>query len=97
MAEYDPGPHATIIDFDGLQTEREFYSPSYENTEDQLSHIPDFRNVLLWSPDIKIAPGASKEINFYTSDLPGKYAIQIQGISRAGSVLNKMITFEVKK
>ncbi|MEO8766298.1 MAG: hypothetical protein ABI416_18505 [Ginsengibacter sp.] len=85
MAGYDPGRHAMLVDYDGMQPEREFYSPAY-NTEDQLSsHIPDFRNVLLWSPHIKIAPGASKEINFFTSDMPGKYIVQVQGISGSGA------------
>ncbi|MEP6595793.1 MAG: hypothetical protein ABJA71_07590 [Ginsengibacter sp.] len=96
MAGYEP-TNATIIDYDGLQLEREFYTPVYTNIDQESSHIPDFRNVLLWSPNIKIAGGESREINFYTSDLPGKYAVQIQGITKEGLCGNKVITFEVKK
>lgn len=84
MAGYDPGAHATIIDYEGLQPEREFYTPVYTTEDQQSSHIPDFRNVLLWSPHIKIAGGSSKEINFFTSDIPGKYMVLIQGISGSG-------------
>ena len=72
MADYETGAHATIIDYDGLQLEREFYTPVYTNEDQQSSHLPDFRNVLLWSPNIKIAAGGSKEINFFTSDIQGK-------------------------
>ncbi len=97
MAGYDPGPHATIIDYDGLQAEREFYSPAYTNENLLSSHIPDFRNVLLWDPAIKIPMGATNQISFYTSDLPGKYAVQVQGITKNGLCGNKVFIFEVKK
>lgn len=96
MADYDPGSHATIIDYDGLQLEREFYSPAYATEEQQSSHIPDFRNVLLWSPHIKIPSGASKEINFYTSDVPGEYIVFIQGISKSGLSGFATATFTVE-
>ena len=97
MADYDPGIHAIRIDYDGLQLERQFYSPVYMKDDQESSHLPDFRNVLLWSPNIKIAGGGSKEINFYTSDFPGKYAVQVQGITKNGLCGNKVFTFEVKK
>ena len=96
MADYEPA-NATIIDYDGLQAQREFYSPVYENDEQRLSHMPDFRNVLLWSPHITIAPGQSKEINFYSSDIPGKYIIVIQGITKNGRCGKSAFSFEVKK
>ncbi|MEO6454628.1 MAG: hypothetical protein ABIN97_11165, partial [Ginsengibacter sp.] len=97
MADYDPGPHAAIIDYDGLQLEREFYTPVYSNENQQQSHLPDFRNVLLWSPNIKIATGESHTINFYTSDVPGKYAVHVQGITKNGLCGNKILLFEVNK
>jgi hypothetical protein len=49
------------------------------------SRKPDYRNVLYWSPDIKTKTG-KKHISFYTSDLPGKYVVLIQGISDTGIV-----------
>lgn len=84
MAGYDVGSHALVIDYNGLQQEREFYSPVYNNEAQIANHLPDFRNVLLWSPNIKVAAGADQEVQFFTSDLPGKYMIYIQGISRSG-------------
>jgi hypothetical protein len=95
MADYEIGAHATVIDYDGLQLEREFYSPAYTTEDQQSSHIPDFRNVLLWSPHIKIAGGSSKEINFFTSDLPGKYIVLIQGITGSGLAGSATTTFTV--
>jgi hypothetical protein len=97
LADYDLGPHAVTIDYEGLQAEREFYSPVYDTQERQESHFPDFRNVLLWAPHIKMAVGSSKEITFYTSDLPGKYFVEIQGLSDAGLCGSQQFTIEVKK
>ena len=37
---------AIIMDYEGLQIKREFYSPDYENKA--ASTLPDFRNVLYW-------------------------------------------------
>jgi hypothetical protein len=97
MAGYEPGEHTTIIDYNGLQKERGFYAPVYENDEEVSNHLPDFRNVLLWNPHIKIPGRSSKEINFYTSDLPGKYIIEIQGISKYGECISGFLAVEVKK
>ncbi|MEO6329505.1 MAG: hypothetical protein ABIO55_11250 [Ginsengibacter sp.] len=97
MAGYDQGLHAAIIDYDGLQLKREFYTPVYTDENQRSSHLPDFRNVLLWSPNIKIAPGESKTINFYTSDVTGKYAVHVQGITKNGLCGSKVLFFEVNK
>lgn len=95
MADYEPD--GAIIDYDGLLNEREFYSPVYNSETQRQSHIPDFRNVLQWLPKIIIEPGKSKDIHFYTSDVGGKYAIVIQGLSRNGLCGNTIFFFEVKK
>jgi hypothetical protein len=97
MAGYEVSPHATIINFEGLQQEREFYSPEYATEEDQSSHIPDFRNVLFWKPNIRLAPGGSVSLNFYTSDIPGKYGIRVEGLSKNGHPGNTFATFEVTR
>ncbi len=97
MAGYDPGSQATVVDYEGLQPEREFYTPVY-NTEEQLSsHLPDFRNVLLWSPHIKVASGTSKQMSFFTSDISGKYIVVTQGISHSGIAGSAIATFTVSR
>ena len=97
LGNYELDPHAIVLDYEGLQLEREFYAPVYNNEDQLLSHIPDFRNVLLWSPDIKMPVNGKQEINFYTSDLTGKYAAVIQGVSTNGLCGSNLIFFEVKK
>ena len=94
-AEIDP--HATIIDYEGLQLQRDFYSPVYETNEQLDSHLPDFRNLLYWSPKIITGATGKTQAVFYSSDVSGKYAIVIQGISEDGTAGSKVVFFEVKK
>jgi hypothetical protein len=95
MADYELDPSAVIMDYEGLQLKREFYAPEYNN--DKSSSIPDFRNVLYWNPNIKLFNNKEQTLSFYTSDLPGKYAVVIQGISSTGFSGSTINTFEVKE
>ena len=85
LENYELDPNSLVVEYDGLQLQREFYSPQYETNEQLLSRKPDYRNVLYWSPDVKIKNGKA-DISFYTSDIPGKYVVLIQGISNDGHV-----------
>ena len=94
--DIDIDPRAVVIDYEGLQEKREFYSPTYE-TEVQLnSHLPDFRNVLYWNPNLSLKGNEAKQLSFFASDLPGKYVVSLQGAGSHGLV-NAMTTFEVIK
>lgn len=83
LESYQLDPNSLVVEYDGLQLEREFYSPQYETPDDASSRIPDYRNVLYWAPDIKTKSGR-QAISFYTSDIPGKYFVLVQGISDTG-------------
>ncbi|MBA2304758.1 MAG: hypothetical protein H0W08_19285 [Acidobacteria bacterium] len=67
-------PNTLVLEYRGLQLQREFYSPIYQTAEQQKSHLPDFRTVLNWVPDVKTTLQNKQPISFYTSDLPGKYS-----------------------
>ena len=89
--QFDPG---TIeLSYDGLQLEREFYSPQYTTAEEKQSRLPDYRNVLYWSPEIKTKQ--STQLSFYTSDVKGKYVVVLQGIGASGKPGYTTIGFEV--
>jgi len=88
----DLDPHAVVIDYEGLQLRREFYSPVYDTETQATSRIPDFRNVLYWSPSVNtMAP-----VSFYTSDQPGKYVGVVQGITAKGEAGVQYFTFDVR-
>ncbi len=84
-----------IIQFDGLQREREFYSPVYKGAPESEKHLPDLRNVLYWSPDIKTGANGNTSLNFYTSELTGKFACVVQGIAADGTAGSNVIILNV--
>jgi hypothetical protein len=90
-------PHALVLDYEGMQLQREFYSPQYETADQINSRLPDFRNVLYWSPNVPIDAQGKGQVSFYTADQPGKYIGIIQGITSKGIPGSKYFTFEVTK
>lgn len=88
-------PQVLVLNYESLQLQREFYSPVYESAEQRSSHFPDFRNVLQWMPDIMLKSG-SISTSFYTSDLPGRYAVVVEGLSSSGIPGVATAFFEVK-
>jgi hypothetical protein len=97
LEELKLDPKAMVIDYDGLQLKREFYSPAYDNDQQLASRIPDFRNLLYWSPDVQTDKTGHANINFYTSDLKGKYVAVLQGMDDAGNAGSYYFTFDVTK
>jgi len=85
-----------VLEYEGMQYQREFYSPVYE-TQDQISsRLPDFRNVLFWSPDVHTNAQGKAQINFFSSDLKGKYIAVLQGLNVDGRAGERSVLFEVQ-
>jgi len=93
---YELDPHAVVIDYEGLQLQREFYSPGYETMKQVSGHLPDFRNLLYWAPDILAGKEGTRQLSFYTSDITGKYAIVVQGLTKEGVAGSAVTFFEVQ-
>lgn len=96
LAGFPLDSSAYIMEYEGLQAQREFYSPIYETTDQQKSRIADLRNVLFWDPDILTDSHGSQSLSFYTSDLPGRYAVIVQGITADGQVGKGVALFSVQ-
>ena len=96
MEGYELDPRATLIDYKGLQIQREFIAPVYENQAQIDSRSPDFRHLLHWSPNINTSSKGKINTSFYTSDVPGNYAIVIQGITKEGQPIYQEKIFTVK-
>ncbi len=97
LPDFQLDSRATIMDYEGLQLKREFYSPAYENTEQASNRLPDFRNVLYWSPDIKINSSGKRTISFYTSDQENNYTIILQGLNASGKAGSASLNIQVKR
>ncbi len=90
-------PRSLLLEYEGLQLEREFYAPAYATPEQLQSRLPDFRNLLHWVPDVKTKADGKGNVAFYTSDQAGKYLVVVQGITEKGLAGSKTFTFEVKQ
>jgi len=97
LAGVEVDPHAVVMDYEGVQLQRVFYSPVYDTDAQVASHMPDFRNLLYWAPTIKTNTNGKTQVTFYTSDEEGKYVAVIQGITADGESGSQSFTFDVKK
>jgi hypothetical protein len=96
LAGYELDPKVMIMPYEGVQAQREFYAPKYDNGN-ASSRIPDFRNLLHWSPNVVTDKNGKAQVEFYTSDQTGEYQVVIQGITPAGVSGSKTLNFEVGK
>ncbi len=96
VAALEINPNAVVLDYEGMQLQREFYSPSYDNADKKNSRLPDFRNLLFWSPSTLINDKGMAKLAFYTADQTGTYIGVINGISKTGIPGNGVFRFEVK-
>jgi hypothetical protein len=96
MAGLQMNSRALILEYEGLQLQREFYSPRYDIAIPGSKRLPDFRNVLAWEPDIVIGKSGEAQINFYSSDRKGKYMGIVEGINQNGQAGSTRFFFEVQ-
>ncbi|HZX59740.1 MAG TPA: hypothetical protein VFE54_13480, partial [Mucilaginibacter sp.] len=96
-ANFEIDPNTVVLDYEGLQQERKFYSPVYDSNVRINSTIPDFRTALYWDPNVNTSHSGKVDLNFYTGDKQGKYIGIIEGIAGNGETGSEMFYFEVKK
>lgn len=97
MAGFDNGGKNLFLNYDGLQSQREFYSPRYETNEARISRVPDHRTLLYWNPSFTIEKEKAHNIQFYTSDLIGEFEVIVEGINKDGIAGSSIYSFSVEK
>lgn len=85
------------IDYEGLERQTEFYSPRYQDQRQRESRVPDNRSLLYWNPSVMAGKGIKQQVEFFSSDLPGKYQVVVEGITKEGVSGSSVYNFEVKK
>jgi hypothetical protein len=90
------GPEALTLNYEGLQLEREFYSPHYETQKQIDSRMPDRRYQLYWNPSLKTDANGNALVEFYTSDVQGTFVVDIQALDKKGNAGYLRKTFMVK-
>ncbi len=96
LANTEINPNAVVVDYEGMQLQREFYSPIYETSAQLETRIPDFRNVLFWAPTIRTDGYGKAQVNFYSGDLKGNYVGIVNGLSQDGTPGTGIFRFEIK-
>ena len=96
LANFELDPAVVLLEDNGLQVKREFYTPSYDTAEKLHSREADKRTVLLWSPSIHTSKDGRKEVQFYTSDVPGRYLVNVEGLSSEGLLGHRYALIDVK-
>jgi len=72
-----------------ISKEKSYFKQNY--AKDKGLRIPDYRTQLYWSPTIE-----GKEFDFYTSDVPGVYEVNIEGFSNSGKPISLKQYFKVE-
>jgi len=96
LTGFNLDPRVLVVDYEGIQVKREFYSPQYPTDKDLQNRLPDLRRLLYWAPKINTGLNGKTRLSFYTADLPGKYAIKVEGMNDNGFVGSSLTYFEVK-
>lgn len=96
LGGFELDPKVTVMPYEGIQAQREFYEPRYDSNNTS-SRIPDFRNLMHWAPNIVTGKDGKARVEFYTSDLTGHYQVVIQGITPEGVAGSKTLSFDVIK
>lgn len=73
-----------------------YTKPESIKTKNTNDHNPDLRQLLLWEPEIIMKDKNTMQFECYTSDLTGKYLINIQGITSNGSPLSGSVVITIK-
>jgi hypothetical protein len=97
LAGNEIDPHAIVMDYEGLEVQRQFYSPAYDSDAAVASRIPDFRDVLYWAPYIITQIQGKNNMSFYTSDKTGRYIGIVQGLTASGEAGSSSFMFNVVK
>ncbi|WP_420148749.1 hypothetical protein [Spirosoma sp.] len=96
LAGFPLEPNLLKVDYDGLQLQREFYSPRYDTAKQLESRLPDGRTLLYWNPNLQADNSGNSRVEFFTSDQPGTYLIEVNGLAKDGTAGSQRVLFEVK-
>jgi hypothetical protein len=68
IMRYQPHTLPKPLSIKGYYPEVNFYEPNYD-AQPELKQIEDFRNTLIWKPNVLTDENGMAEIEFYTSDI----------------------------
>lgn len=83
---------------EGYQLPTRFYTPRYGFNIAADAEQADERITLHWNPSAEIRQGDNGEGRFFfwANDIPGRYRVQVEGITASGSVFSESRTLEIR-
>jgi hypothetical protein len=87
-------PKSMSLNYEGLQLRREFHSPQY-SYQDRKDRMPDQRYLLYWNANVTTGADGRQHLEFYSSDVGGRYAVVVQGMDNGGFSGSATYTFTV--
>ncbi len=75
---------------------KKYYQEKYDTTTKETTlHIPDYRQQLLWKPNVRVDKD-EMVIDFFTSDNTGTFEISLEGFTDMGDAVSIHQTLEVE-
>ena len=96
MGGAKPDPRAVVLDFEGLERQREFSAPAYVTPQERAVRLPDAR-YQLWFGQVSVQAAGKVEVPFTTSDTEGGFIISVEGLSRTGTPVSGSAGFRVER
>ena len=93
---YSLNKNALVIEYEGVQARKTYFSPTYSSAFDKRIKTPDFRNTLYWNPQVLPNKEENSKLVFYTSDDANTYEIRVEGINSDGKAFSGKTFIEVK-
>jgi hypothetical protein len=88
--------HSIILEINGYQDARFFYSPKYYTTS-TVTDITDIRNTLYWNPYIQPDGNGNAEISYYNSEANTNVNVTLEGITSNGIPIVVKTNYSIKK
>ncbi|ATL48386.1 hypothetical protein COR50_15120 [Chitinophaga caeni] len=94
LAGFPLDNYVTIMDYNGIQYPKKFYSPDYSTQNNK--RLPDYRNLLYWQPRVKTDASGKGQLEFYTCDVAGEYLVVVEGTSDDGKLGISTARFKIQ-
>lgn len=95
LGGFELDPAVVTLNYEGLQAQREFFSPEYKTQKQFDNRMPDRRFLVYWNPEV-ITKNGKATLEFYTSDIKGTFQVMVEGLTSEGNAGSAMTTFSVK-
>jgi hypothetical protein len=86
--------NALIFKIDGYSNKAYYQSTSYDKVSNG-THLPDFRQLLYWNPELNLKQGETSYIEFNSSDYISEYLVELRGFTSEGKPVSAYTRIKV--